>query len=197
MGVSAAECLALLQALLPSGAAWPREAGATLTRLLAAWADELVREHGRAEGLLQESDPRSALELLADWERVAGLPDACSDDAPTIQQRRAAVTGRVVGTGDQSRAYYLALAAGFGYPDAELVEFFPFRAGFSAAGEAVANLDEWRHVWQLNGPGVSPWRFAAGAGAAGDPLRTPGNALLYCEFLRRKPAHTTLLFDEV
>ena len=50
--MTAPDYLASLQALLPQGFAWPRQADAALTRLLLAWADEFARVDIRAADLV-------------------------------------------------------------------------------------------------------------------------------------------------
>jgi len=195
MGLTATDYLAQLQALLPQGPAWPRDADAELTRLLAAWADEMARIDARAADLVEEADPRTTAELLADWERVAGLPDACVEalaGAQTTAQRRAALVGKLTTIGGQSAAYYIALAASLGYA-ITVTEFRPFRAGQSCAGDALTN-DEWIFAWQVNAPETTIVDFAAGRSCAGDPLRAWGNELLECVITRLKPAHTHVLF---
>ncbi len=196
MGLTATDYLAQLQALLPQGPAWPRDAEAELTRLLTAWADELARVDGRAADLVEEADPRTTAELLADWERVAGLPDACVEalaGTQTTAQRRAALVAKLTTIGGQSAAYYIALAASLGYA-ITVTEFAPFQAGHSAAGDPITN-DEWVYVWQVNAPEESIVVFAAGRSCAGEPLRGWGNELLECVITRLKPAHTHVLFS--
>jgi uncharacterized protein YmfQ (DUF2313 family) len=109
--------LAMLQSLLPVGQAWTRAPEANLTKLLLAVAAELSKIHGRADDLINESDPRTTLEMLADWEITAGLPDTCTGGEDTIQERRAAVVQRITSTGGQSRSYFLSIAAVLGYMD--------------------------------------------------------------------------------
>ena len=195
MALTATAYLTQLQALLPQGFAWPRQADAALTNLLLAWADELARVDGRAADLVEEADPRTTAELLADWERVAGLPDPCVEvlaGAQTTAQRRAALVAKLTTIGGQSAAYYIALAASLGYT-ITVTEFSPFQAGHSAAGDALSN-DDWTFVWQVNASEVSIVEFAAGRSSAGEALRSWGNELLECVISRYKPAHTNVLF---
>ena len=83
-----------MQSLLPYGPAWPKDDGALITRLLGGLAAELARVDGRAWQLVEEADPRTVAELFADWERVAGLPDACAIATLTREARRAATSTR-------------------------------------------------------------------------------------------------------
>lgn len=189
--MSADAYLTQLQALLPQGAAWPREAQATLTRLLQAVADELARMDARADALIDEADPRTTAELLVDWERVAGLPEPCITAPQTIADRRAALTGKLASSGGQDRAFYIAIALALGY-EVTITEFRPFVAG-SSAGDELTNGD-WIFTWRVNAPEETVRVFAAGSGAAGEALRTWGNELLECVIGRLKPAHTIVQF---
>lgn len=192
MRVTAADYLHMLQQLLPTGAAWPRDAEATLTRLLAAYADSLARAHNRAMDLLDEADPRSTAEMLADWEATAGLPDACAGAATTVQERRAALIAKLVSRGGQSRRFFIDLAEALGF-QVTITEFGPFRAGASAAGDPCCS-ELWRFVWRVNAPETTTVAFRAGASAAGEPLAKWGNALLECAVTAKCPAHTTVQF---
>jgi len=85
-----------LQALLPLGQAWPRAIGSALmqvvTGLTRIWGDFEIR----ASKLLEmESDPRSTIELLPDWERNFGLPDPCYTEPQSIAERQLALVMRM------------------------------------------------------------------------------------------------------
>jgi len=182
-----------LQALLPPGAAWTREADAVLTALLDALAQELARVDVRADGLLDEADPRTTAELLADWERMAGLPDSCVTTTQTVSERRDALVARLTSLGGQSRQYFIDLAASLGYT-ITIIELGPFKAGHNSAGDAVMN-DPWQFVWRVNAPTTTVRDFKAGSGAAGESLRSWGNLMLECAIAKLKPAHTYVQFS--
>ena len=135
--------LSLLQALLPRGRAWPRAASAWLTKLLDALAQEFERVEQRVQDLLQEYDPRTANELLGDWERVAGLPG----DWPvpgTLDGRRRLLHGRMTVRLGQSKQAYLDLAWRLGYEEVTIKTYQVFVAG-SSVGQPLTQ---------------TPWRFA-------------------------------------
>lgn len=192
MGMSAADYLSQLQALLPQGPAWPRDADATLTQLLAALAEEFARVDLRAENLLDEADPRTTAEMLSDWERVAGLPDPCVTAAQSTQERRAALVAKFTNLGGQSRQFYIDLAASLGYT-ITITEFHQFRVGESAVGDALYG-DDWVFAWRANAPATTIREFRVGESTVGDPLRSWGDELLECALNRLKPAHTHVLF---
>jgi uncharacterized protein YmfQ (DUF2313 family) len=190
---TAAEYREQLKALLPPGQAFPRDPGNTLHDLLDGMSIELARVDGRASVLPQEANPASTLELLPDWERVAGLPDKCSGTLEeTIQGRRNVLLTKLTSTGGQSAEYFIGIAASLGYT-VTIEEFRPFRAGMSVAGDALTN-GPWAFTWLIRAPAVSITEFRAGLSAAGERLRTWGNDTLECKINQLKPAHTVALF---
>jgi uncharacterized protein YmfQ (DUF2313 family) len=183
-----------MQALLPRGLAWSLAPLSWLTRLLSGMAPEFARIHARVLDLIRESDPRTTIEMLAEWERALGLPDNCSNTlAPTLQGRRDDVLTKLVSLGGQSRAYYIAVAARLGYM-ISIEEFAPFRVGRSRVFDALYSED-WTWVWRVNGPPVSIRYFRTGQSRVGEPLRYWGNSVLECRLNLIKPAHTHIIFS--
>lgn len=191
---------AQMRQMLPQGAAWPRDPDSVLGRLLAGIAEELARVDARADALIEEADPRTALELLADWESMAGLPDTCFGQPDNIPERRAALTSRIVDLGGQSRAYFIALAQSLGYI-VSIDEFAPLRCGDTVGLPCYD--DRWAHVWRMN---ILPveydlpedqfflTQFRCGD-TCGKPLRGWGAINLECLIGRYKPAHSIVLFS--
>lgn len=183
-----------MQALLPRGFAWALAPAAWLTRLLSGLSPEFARIHGRVLDLIRESDPRTTIEMLAEWERALGLPDNCSSTlAPTLQARRDDVLTKLVSLGGQSRAYYIEVAARLGYA-ITIEEFVPFRVGRSRVGQRIFSVD-WTWVWCVNGPAVTIRNFRAGRSRVGERLRSWGNGALECRLNQLKPAHTRIIFS--
>lgn len=189
-----------LRALLPRGAAWSAEPGSNLQALLQGIADELARVDGRAQQLLDEADPRDALELLADWERVAGLPDACFGAPDNVPERQVAVVSRITSAGGQSRAYFTELAASLGYV-VSIDEFRQARCGDRLGVRTYS--EEWTHVWRMN---ILPTDFdvpesqfyitqARCGDRCGKRIRGWGALNLECLVNRHKPAHSIVLFS--
>ncbi len=188
-----------LRQLLPPGAAWQVPAGGTLDGLLGGIAEEFARIDARGQTLIEEADPRTALELLPDWERVAALPDACTGAPDNVGERHAALHHKLTRTGAQSRAAYVELAARAGYV-IEIEEHQPLRCGFRV-GERCNGV-EWQFVWTVIIRAVAIAFdsdvflavFRAGSGRAGDRLRGWGALDIECLIRRAAPAHTHVLF---
>jgi uncharacterized protein YmfQ (DUF2313 family) len=163
----------MLQALLPTGPAWPREPGAVLTGVLDGWAEELARLDARAAALLDEADPSTAVETLPEWEHDLGLLGEGG-----IAERQAAVVGALNAQGGVSEPYFQALATSAGL-DVQITTYRPFQVGRSTAGEALTNGD-WLFTWLVTGPAAT----------------TPeARAALEALFRTLKPSHTIVLFD--
>lgn len=163
-----------LRALFPRGAAWRTDKDAKLTLFIAAMAGEFYRIHQRVEALLREMNPRTTVEMLADWEEALGLPDPCVTDAQTEQQRRTAILLKLTTIGAQNKQFYIDLAA---------------RLGFEITITEPDTL-----TWQVNAPETTISYFRVSESGAGDPLRSWGNKVLECAIEHRAPAHTVLQF---
>lgn len=152
MALTTADYLKLLQALLPSGRIWAPTADATLTRLLTAFAEEFAAVDLRGGELLLEADPRTATELLPEWEEFLGIVPAAGAG---LAERRALVAYRLTASGDIKRPYFVALAGAMGYT-IRIDDYTESQAGWQTAGAEL--LEE-------------PWIYlTAGCGLAGDFL---------------------------
>lgn len=98
-----------------------------LSDLIDGLVVELSRIGVRTDDILLEMDPRTTVELLPDWERVADLPDPCAAAPVTIPDRQAALTARITSrggdTGGSTVAMLLAIAVELGYADAFVRRF--------------------------------------------------------------------------
>lgn len=194
MALTAAHYLAQLQALMPFGAAWPRDPGYVQTRTLAALAEELARVSARFEDLSNEADVRSADELLTDWERLLALPDDCQAGLElSLVERRRVATQRLVEQGGQSAAYFIALATLLGEPGCTITEFRPMNCNDDCNDALISQQD--RFTWRVNIPralgGERPMNCNDDCN---DPLDLSVASLIECPITERKPAHTNVLF---
>jgi uncharacterized protein YmfQ (DUF2313 family) len=179
-----------LQALLPPGAAWTREKDATLTRFLQGFADELARVDLRGDQLIDEADPRTTLELLADWERVAGLPDPCVGPGLTTSQRRNALVQKIISVGGQSRAFFIAVALALGFA-ITIDEFLEHSVDDDVEHQLFGS--DWAFTWQVNSALNTVGELTVDD-TADDPLAWWSNLPLECVLGRLKPAHTFVIF---
>lgn len=170
-----------LKRLLPQGAVWDLLLGSRVSDVCHALAEELARIDARGADLINEVDPRTAIETLDDWERVLGLPDEDVPSIPsTVAERRLAVTQKLVRLGGQSVPYYTTLAAACGYVITidDTYGRTILRAGFRAGARAYGV--QWAHVWRVD---VQP--------PTGDALP---HAELEAIIRRAAAAHTVVLF---
>ena len=65
-----------LAALLPTGFAWPRDAGSTLMRVIRALAGTFSEHHDFTTEAVRQWQPATTVNRLAEWEAATGLPDS-------------------------------------------------------------------------------------------------------------------------
>ena len=187
---AAQDYLAALQALLPRGRVWPREAEAVQTQVLAGLTQIYAATDERALDLLTETFPPTTYELLPDWEQTLGL----TDSSATLQARRNQVVAKLVGHGGISVPALISYAANLGY-SIQIRQNAPFRAGQSRAGQPVGGV-EWFFVWTVVTPATTVSYFRAGNSAAGDPLSTWGDSALEAAMTAVSPAFDYVMFSQ-
>lgn len=186
-----------LHALLPQGAAWSVPKDGTFARLLLALGDEFARIDARALDIIEEADPRTALEMLPDWERVAALPDSCVGAPDSVAERHAALHYKLTRTGSQSRAAYIERARRAGF-EIEIEEHRPARLGVRV--NARCNDEEWAFAWTVHVRSSDSQEelLASTQAHMGDRLgvrlRGWGSLNIECLIRRTAPAHTIVLF---
>lgn len=197
-------------ALLPTGNAWPRTSDSVLMRLVRGLAEiwGATVDERAADLLERESDPRSTVELLPDWERAFGLPDDCLSEPLTVQDRQKALVARLATLGAQSPEFFVEIAATIGYT-IRIAEHAPFMCGVSQVGDTrpvSGPIGGFR--WEIGPESMRPyWTvlvinsrlswFRVGSGQVGvDPHLRIGIATdLECLLTRFQPGHGQVIFN--
>lgn len=148
-----------------------------------------------ADSLVREADPSATYQLLADWERVLGLPDDCVETLSlTINQRLVAVKTKFTSQGGQSRAFFIGLAASLGIPGATIDEFKPASCNSNCNAQLWSQAD--RFAWRLNLSGAQRIKGANCNSNCNAQLQSWAySAMLECIVNKFKPAHTTAIFN--
>jgi uncharacterized protein YmfQ (DUF2313 family) len=190
---------AQLRALLPKGRAWLAAPGSVAAALLEAAGAGMARIDARTSDLIAETSPLTAIELLPDWELMAGLPDSCLAIAEPLRDRQLAVSRKLAGEGGQSSAFLIGLAAQIGI-QARISEFAPFTTESTVDGPIYD--DDWSFAFEFEvladsgvGSGdayIEGWLTTESG--VDEYLRTFGLDSLECLINRAKPAHTIALF---
>lgn len=181
----------LLKLLLPPESIDPN--GSAISAELLAEGNALDLAMASADQLLDEADPRTTATLLTDWERVYGLPEACTVASGIVQsgqERRAALVAKESMTGGQTRAFFIALAAALGYT-ITITECSPHTTENDS--EHPVYDDPYRFVWYVNAP-LNTVREKTTEDDTEMATAVWGNQLLECTISRYKPAHTLALF---
>lgn len=182
-----------LLALLPTGAAWPRDRESGLGDLFTGWAAELARLDQRIAHLHEEADPRTTVELIDEWEGVLGLPDPCTAAATTLSARQVIAWRKLAWQAGQTPAFYIALAATVGM-EIEIHEFDADVDDHDAALTSLITGGRWRFVWRVHVLTATDYTVFRAGSRAGDHLREGGAIDLECMIRAAAPAHTHVIF---
>lgn len=200
---------ALLGKLFPLGKAWER---VKQHALLEGVAVEYNRVEERASDLVNiEFDPLKTTELLPDWEQLLGLPDECTPDGLSVDERRAQIVQKLSTRGGASAAYFEELSMKFGF-NAIVTDYrqfkvgksrvgdplsnnfdHKFRVGFNRVGDVLRNVG-WLFYFNVDVEASNVRAFRVGINRVGEPLRLFSNPLFECTIRRLKPAHTAPFF---
>lgn len=200
----------LLKKLLPPGRAWEN---VKEHEILKAIATEFCRVEERASDLLEtEFDPLLTTELLPDWEQLLGIPDECTPEDQTLDERRIQVQQKLSALGGLSAQYYVDLAKLLGF-DITVFNPIPFRVGRARVGDGLYNnsirdtfvvgtnrvgdqlrVFGWQFYFIARIPITELTKFRVGTARVGEPLVSFGNSLLECTIRKSKPAHTGVVF---
>lgn len=192
IGSSADDYQQQLVNLTPPGNAFPTDPSSTWVAFLSVLAQTFARIDENITLLVDESFPDTTLQLLPNWERVAGLPDACSVLGDTIEIRRQNLLAKLTARGGQTKQYLIDVALSLGFI-ITITEFSAFEVDKSAVEDALCD-ETWRFVFEVNAPSETVTWFRSGNSSAGEALAVWGNARLECLINRLKPAHTIALF---
>jgi uncharacterized protein YmfQ (DUF2313 family) len=165
-------------------------------RLFDAFAQVLAGVEVRALALLEETDVRTALELLPEWLELLDVFGDCNAGPPdTLAEQRFAAYVKLTLPGGQNAFHLSEVARLLGY-DVDVEDFeepTAFVAG-SSAGDLLYS-DGWAFAVIVHAPIGTP-RFArTGLSVCGEPLCSFGNEPLVCALERVKPAHVVLVFS--
>lgn len=135
-----------LKLLLPAGV-YERSAP-QLSAELTAEANRLDEVQASVLNLLREMDPRTAVQLLADWERVYGLPDEGLMVANTVAERQSRLAAKVKQTGGLSKAYFQSLLESAGY-QVVIDEPRGFFSGINVCGNRLYDPTKVNWYWRV------------------------------------------------
>lgn len=159
-------------------------------------AAELSRIEASAEAMLAEIDPRSAPNLLRDYERALG-PDPCGRDllALTEAQRAALVYQRWTGAPTVCAGYFVAAAAAMGITIT--VTEYPLTAcGATVCDPSLALTPSPRHTeFRVTLPATNVWDAICGVTVCGESLGGFTGNLMECVIGRETPLFARAHFN--
>lgn len=185
--MTAAEYRDQLLQLLPPGVALPKESGAVFVDLISGIAEELARIDDRGDQIIEESDPRTTDELLAEWLTMFGVPDDCSILNTAPSSDRIQLLQKITAQAGQTPEFYVQLGEAATY-SSRLAEYREFMCDLNSAGDPLYD-SQWKHAFTLY-IDEPPVVARAGIARAGDALSTFDASWLDCLLQNAKPAHT-------
>ena len=177
----------LLLNLLPPGRAWR---GDNLVKLLSCLAPEMVRLDERMSiDLLNESDPRTASELLGEYEDFLGIPNDCIGTPVGIDERRTRIVQKLRARGDQTLPYIKEALEASGAA-VEIEELEPSVCGVAQCGAYIYN-SSWAYGFRVRTQEVVDFHIARTGSARAGELITEwlGQPTLECVLEKVRPAH--------
>jgi uncharacterized protein YmfQ (DUF2313 family) len=178
----------------PQGWAWPQDQAATTWKSFLPLAQLLADFEAQADAQLVETNPRNAVQLLEDYERVLG-PDPCMRDASGlgIDDRQRVAYQRWTARGGQSIAYFTALAASLGVA-ITITEQVVSECGVSVCGDDMA-AEGGQFAWLVTLPTSRLIEAECGATECGMALGDFVPSLVECVIRQDAPAHTQPVFN--
>lgn len=169
-----------LQGLLPSGRAWNRDPNSNLSKVLKSITDELAIVDYRATNILDEVDPRGAIELIQEHENDLGLPDELYSIGTSLPDRQASALAKLTAKGGNSKQYFIDLAADVFDMTISISFFTPFWSGMGCSGDPCGD--------QQN---IFYWKVSTYF----DVLHEKYRDAMIRVFELLKPAHTVIIWD--
>lgn len=205
--------VSLMVNLLPRGRLWNPREQPTFTKWIRSFAVEFCRVDDRVVEMFKAIDPRTATEAesMELWEQMLGIPDECTPEDQTIDERRTQAVQKLTNVGGLSKEFYEFIGEQLGFPDVTVTNWVNFVAGRARAGDPLTNYWDihfvagstageqlvsvgWLYYFNVDMPVTAGEHFVAGS-VAGTPLRTFSNELLQCTYRKIKPANAGVTFS--
>lgn len=189
-------------ALWPRGAAWGSPDGmaissdSTLANFTRALMGVFADLYSRLWNITYETRSATLVDSLADWERDHGLPEPCTVNEQTIEDRRRFLRAKVATNGYVSPEDFVRLADFHGYSIA-IEEPDAFRVGETECGSSdeISNV-ALEQQWVIHVRDIPYELFEAGVGEAGvTRLLDYDGGPLECVIQRVAPAWTYPFFN--
>lgn len=192
MSRSASAVLGEMLAELPPGSALPRDPDSATGAFLTPLATELAELERRWAGLLNQTSPAYATDLLTDYERVLG-PDPCRRDLGQLgtPQRQAIAELRWSSNADPTPALLVAIAAQQGIA-VTVEEFLPDTCGRGECGDWEIGPETEAYGIIVHAPTATLVEDECGAGECGARINDFTSPLDECALRLWVPQHICL-----
>lgn len=181
-------------AIAPEGFAWPEgDADSFTAAKWLALANEISLVEGRCEAMLPQIDPRTAPDLLSDYQRVLG-PDPCGRDqlALSFADQAALAWQRWTGAPGAYPGWFIAAAAAIGVT-MTITEYPQSMCGASVCGDSLVPSPQ-QCSFLVGLPATRVTQAVCGAAQCGDLIGAFTPNLMECVVRAFAPLHTQPYF---
>ena len=201
----------LFKNLLPFGRLWNPSEQPVFLKFITSVVTEFCRVDDRVDDMRTNLDPTTADEAIDLWQAFLALPDECTPDDQTLEEKQQQIVQKLTNVGGLSKTFYEFIATQLGFPDTTVKNWVNFVAGRARAGDPLTNYWDrhfvagsvagtqlqsigWMFYFNVDLPASASEHFVAGS-VAGDPLRDFSNELLECTFRKIKPSYSGVTFS--
>ena len=176
-----------LAALMPPGLALSTDdPSSDLYEILRRMAVRLDEVDDFFWQILRESAPRSAINLLSEWEQALALPDSCTIGTPTLDERQRAAYAKYTDRGGARIPRYISIANALGYNNVQTQRYAMHTCESDCETPLYEQVDRFRWSLVLNeGTRVVD---STCEDDCETPLQIWGDAQIECVINRENPA---------
>jgi len=186
-----------LKQLHPRGKLWTSllRDDSFYSKLLMGFAKGFAYIDERATNLIDETDPRSTVELLPEHEAAAGIPGVCGYLGATIAERQLNLTAKVTEQAGDNNQELIDIAERLGFAPASITEYESHSVD-SAVDEPIYGED-WRFAIKLLAKDQPVIAFTVESAVDESLGQELPRTQIECAINKMAPAHCVIIFEYV
>jgi len=165
------------------------------SRFLKGIVTEFTRIDERTQVLINEADPRRAVELLPEWEKVADIPGDCGLLGETIAERQLVLTAKITEQSSDNNQELIDVAELHGFAPAAITEYESHSVDSTV--DVPIYAEDWRFAIKLSVPNKPVITFTVDSSVDESLGEALSGAQLECAILKMAPAHCVVIFEYI